>query len=108
MRRGELLGLKWRDINFIEGILQVRRILNRVPTKMIKEVGQRYVSQSKDKKEPPPYPTYCISTRCSPTASREATRGQRESGVRPGKIMIMCFALLWENIFILGMTHWSD
>ena len=51
MRRGELLGLKWRDINFIEGILQVRRILNRVPTKMIKEVGQRYVeSEPKTKK----------------------------------------------------------
>ncbi len=51
MRRGELLGLKWRDINFIDGILQVRRILNRVPTKMIKEVGQRYVeSEPKTKK----------------------------------------------------------
>lgn len=31
MRQGELLGLKWQDINFTTGILQVRRILTRVP-----------------------------------------------------------------------------
>lgn len=34
MRRGELLGLKWQDINFGSGALQVRRILSRVPTQM--------------------------------------------------------------------------
>ncbi len=34
MRRGELLGLKWRDINFETGTLQVCRILTRVPTKL--------------------------------------------------------------------------
>lgn len=34
MRRGELLALKWQDINFATGILQVRRILTRVPSKM--------------------------------------------------------------------------
>jgi integrase len=34
MRRGELLGLKWQDINFAEGTLQVRRTLSRVPTAM--------------------------------------------------------------------------
>jgi len=50
-RRGELLGLKWNDINFTEGTMQIRRILNRVPTKMIKEVGQHYVeSEPKTKK----------------------------------------------------------
>jgi integrase len=32
MRRGELLGLKWQDINFSTKTLQVRRILSRVPT----------------------------------------------------------------------------
>ncbi len=32
MRRGELLGLKWQDIDFAMGTLQVRRILSRVPT----------------------------------------------------------------------------
>ncbi len=42
MRRGELLGLKWRDIHFGGGTLQVRRILNRVPTRMAKELGRRY------------------------------------------------------------------
>lgn len=33
LRRGEILGLKWQDINFLTGKLQVRRILSRVPTK---------------------------------------------------------------------------
>jgi integrase len=43
MRRGELLGLKWQDINFAQETLQVRRVLSRVPTKMVDEVGQSYV-----------------------------------------------------------------
>ena len=34
MRRGELMGLKWQDINFATGTLQIRRILTRVPSKM--------------------------------------------------------------------------
>ncbi len=34
LRRSELMGLKWQDINFGTGVLQVRRILSRVPTKM--------------------------------------------------------------------------
>jgi len=51
LRRGELLGLKWQDISFTDGTLQVRRILNRVPTKMVKEVGQRYIeTEPKTKK----------------------------------------------------------
>jgi integrase len=33
MRQGELLGLKWQDINFTAGVLQVRRILTRVPSR---------------------------------------------------------------------------
>lgn len=40
MRRGELLGLKWQDINFQTGMLQVRRVLTRVPTKL---PGKGYV-----------------------------------------------------------------
>ena len=32
MRQGELLGLKWQDINFSTGMLQVRRILVRIPS----------------------------------------------------------------------------
>lgn len=40
MRRGELMGLKWQDINFALGTLQVRRILTRVPSKM---PGKGYV-----------------------------------------------------------------
>lgn len=34
LRRGEIVGLKWQDLDFKTGILQVRRILSRVPTKM--------------------------------------------------------------------------
>ena len=33
LRRGEILGLKWQDIDFVSGTLHVRRILSRVPTK---------------------------------------------------------------------------
>ncbi len=40
MRRGELLALKWQDINFATGTLQVRRILTRVPSKL---PGKGYV-----------------------------------------------------------------
>lgn len=32
LRQGEILGLKWQDINLTTGTLQVRRILSRVPT----------------------------------------------------------------------------
>lgn len=34
MRRGELLGLKWQDLDLEEGTLQVRRILTRIPSKL--------------------------------------------------------------------------
>ncbi len=40
LRRGELMGLKWQDINVDAGVLQVRRILSRVPSKM---PGKGYV-----------------------------------------------------------------
>ena len=40
LRRGEMMGLKWLDINFDAGVLQVRRILSRVPSKM---PGKGYV-----------------------------------------------------------------
>ena len=40
LRRGELIGLKWQDINFLMGTLQVRRILTRVPSKL---PGKGYV-----------------------------------------------------------------
>jgi len=43
LRRGELIGLKWQDINFQTGMLQVRRILTRVPTKMQDPHGAKYV-----------------------------------------------------------------
>lgn len=43
MRRGELLGLKWQDIDFQEGTLQVRRILSRLPTQMGRDKGDLYV-----------------------------------------------------------------
>src|SRR2546425_887378 len=34
MRRGELLALKWQDINFATGTLQVRRVLTHMPAKL--------------------------------------------------------------------------
>ncbi|HTK09131.1 MAG TPA: site-specific integrase [Ktedonobacteraceae bacterium] len=34
MRRGELLGLKWQDVDFANGVLYVRRVLSRIPTVM--------------------------------------------------------------------------
>ena len=40
LRRGELMGLKWQDINLDTGVLQVRRLLSRVPSKM---PGKGYV-----------------------------------------------------------------
>jgi integrase len=43
MRRGELLGLKWHDIDFGKGVLQVRRILSRLPTEIARERGYPYV-----------------------------------------------------------------
>lgn len=42
MRRGELMGLKWRDLTFTTGTLQVRRILTRVPRKARKTGGPAY------------------------------------------------------------------
>lgn len=34
MRRGEILGLKWQDIDVVKGTLQVRRVLSRIPSKL--------------------------------------------------------------------------
>jgi integrase len=47
MRRGELLGLKWQDIDFQESILCVRRTLNRVPTVMGEGAGSFVESEPK-------------------------------------------------------------
>ncbi len=43
MRRGELMGLKWQDIDFEKGALQVRRIMSRVPSKLKTEDKKGYV-----------------------------------------------------------------
>ncbi len=43
MRRGELLGLKWQDVDLSKGVLQLRRILSRVPTKLRKKNSKPYV-----------------------------------------------------------------
>ena len=34
MRRGEILGLKWRDLDLDEGVLHIQRILTRIPSKL--------------------------------------------------------------------------
>src|SRR6266567_4058550 len=49
MRRGELLGLKWQDINLTGGVLQVRRVLNRVPTVLGDGAGLLVESEPKTK-----------------------------------------------------------
>jgi integrase len=43
MRRGELLGLKWQDIDFDRRVLYVRRALTRLPAKLAREKGVLYV-----------------------------------------------------------------
>lgn len=47
MRRGELLGLKWQDIHFEQGILRVRRTLNRLPTVLGEGAGSLVESEPK-------------------------------------------------------------
>jgi integrase len=43
MRRAEVMGLKWQDLDFTQGTLQVRRILTRVPTRTRGGQGPAYV-----------------------------------------------------------------
>lgn len=51
MRRGELLGLKWQDIDMTTSTLQVRRIMSRVPSKLKTEERRGYVeANTKTKK----------------------------------------------------------
>ncbi len=53
MRRGELMGLKWQDIDFSTNTLQIRRTLSRIPSKMSDEKGKGYEeSEPKTKKSP--------------------------------------------------------
>lgn len=47
MRRGELLGLKWQDIDFQGSLLRVRRTLNRVPTVLGEGAGLLVESEPK-------------------------------------------------------------
>jgi integrase len=47
MRRGELLGLKWQDVDFATGILYVRRVLNRMPTVLGDRAGLLVESEPK-------------------------------------------------------------
>jgi integrase len=51
LRRGEILGLKWQDIDMEDGTLQIRRVLSRVPTKLKTETRKGYVeANTKTKK----------------------------------------------------------
>ncbi|HVB62482.1 MAG: tyrosine-type recombinase/integrase [Ktedonobacteraceae bacterium] len=43
MRLGELMGLKWQDIDMKEGTLHIQRILSRVPTKLQHDGRKGYV-----------------------------------------------------------------
>jgi integrase len=42
MRRGELMGLKWQDIDFATNTLQIRRTLSRIPSKLSAERGRGF------------------------------------------------------------------
>jgi len=42
MRRGELMALKWQDIDFSTNTLQIRRTLSRIPSKMSDEKGKGF------------------------------------------------------------------
>lgn len=46
MRLGELMGLKWQDIDMKAGTLHLQRILSRVPTKLQREGQKGYVEAS--------------------------------------------------------------
>lgn len=51
LRRGEILGLKWQDINMKAGTLQIRRTLSRVPSKLKSAERKGYVeANTKTKK----------------------------------------------------------
>jgi len=51
LRRGEILGLKWQDINMKAGTLQIKRILSRVPSKLKSEGKRGYIeANTKTKK----------------------------------------------------------
>ncbi|GAC1635032.1 MAG: site-specific integrase [Ktedonobacteraceae bacterium] len=43
MRRGELLGLKWQDVDLANGVIHINHVLSRTPTKMGRETGDRYI-----------------------------------------------------------------
>lgn len=49
MRLGELLGLKWQDISFREGVLRVRRTLSRIPTVLGDGAGSLVEAEPKTK-----------------------------------------------------------
>jgi integrase len=42
MRRGELMALKWQDIDFATNTLQIRRTLSRIPSKLSAEKGKGF------------------------------------------------------------------
>jgi integrase len=42
MRRGELMALKWQDIDFATGTIHIRRTLSRIPSKLTAEKGKGY------------------------------------------------------------------
>jgi len=108
MRRGELLGLKWQDINFAEGTLQVRRVLSRVPTKLVKEVGQSYIeAEPKTEKSR----RGIALTNLALEALKEHYKRQlemKEKRAMPGKSMGMCSALLSVSTCILDMMLWNS
>jgi integrase len=90
MRRGEIMGLKWQDINFEKGLLRVQRILSRVPSKM---PGKGYIEAE-------------VKTAKS---RRSIENGKLLSGPRramSGRIMIMCSVRLLARMLTRHETFW--
>jgi integrase len=84
MRQGELLGLKWQDINFSKGTLQVRRVLTRIPPGAS---GKREFRESEPKTE---------KSRRSITIASIALEALRQHRVRQIEIKLRA-GPLWED-----------
>jgi integrase len=52
MRQGELLALRWQDVDVENAVVSVRRILTRSGGRVV------FVERAKDQEEPPVYPPY--------------------------------------------------
>ena len=103
MRQGELLGLKWQDINFTTGTLQVRRILTRVPSRTSPRVFIEAEPKTQHSRRSITIASFAISSPCNSIASVRRRPGSRQT--HAGKITITFSARSRERIS--DPTMWS-